>query len=267
MTRLPAKALDAFQRLIDVILKLRSPRGCIWDRNQKEKDVSAYLLDEVYEVIDAVKCGSPEALKEELGDVLFQILFLAAMAEEKGAFDLADVVAGVTEKMIRRHPHVFGDRKVKDVAEITANWEDIKKNEERKGENGHVFDNVPRSMPSLLRAQKITEKASRIGFDWADAEEVLGKVEEEIGEFRSALVKGRQNEVAEEMGDLLFTLVNLCRFLKIDAEQSLTSSLEKFIRRFKYVEKRLKEDGKTAESASLAEMDELWNESKKGEGE
>jgi tetrapyrrole methylase family protein / MazG family protein len=264
VTRSSAKAAEALRALLDVVLKLRSPGGCDWDRSRSKEDISAYLLDEVYEVIDAVDSGPPEALKEELGDVLFQILFFATMAEEKGEFDMADVIADITAKMIRRHPHVFGDRKVRDVEEIRANWEDIKKNVENKQEDLHPFDRVPRSMPALLKAQKVTEKASRLGFDWPGAEGVFGKLEEEIGELRIAIGKGRQEEVAEEMGDLLFTLVNLCRFLKVDAEGSLRAALEKFILRFKYIEERLNEEGKTAEGASLAEMDRLWDESKRG---
>lgn len=267
MTRSPAKTSEAIHKLLEVVLKLRSPGGCDWDRSRKAEDISAYLLDEVYEVIDAVHCGSPEALKEELGDVLFQIIFLAAMAEEKGEFSISDVITQITEKMIRRHPHVFGDKKVKDVAEIKANWEDIKKNVENKEEHRQFFDHVPRSLPSLRRAQKVTEKASRVGFDWNSSEEVLSKVDEEISELKIAMEKGQQREVLEEMGDLLLTLVNLCRFLKVDAEESLKSSLEKFISRFRYIEDKLKEVGKTLDGASFTEMDALWNESKKGKGE
>ena len=267
MTQSPAKTAEALRKLLEVVRKLRSPDGCLWDRSRKEEDISAYLLDEVYEVIDAARGGSPEALKEELGDVLFQIIFLAVMAEEKGEFGIADVITGITKKMIRRHPHVFGDRKVKDVAEIKANWEDIKINVENKEEPRRFFDNVPRSLPSLLRAQKVTAKASRVGFDWNSAAEVLGKVEEEISELKAAMVKDRQEEVTGEMGDVLFTLVNLCRFLKVDAEESLRVSLEKFTSRFSYIEDKLKEVGKTVEGATFTEMDELWNESKKGKRE
>jgi tetrapyrrole methylase family protein/MazG family protein len=224
--------------------------------------VSAYLRDEVYEVLDAIRGGSPDDLQEELGDVLFQIIFLAALAEERGEFSLTEVIVGITEKMVRRHPHVFGNRRVKDVAEIKANWEEIKKYTENKPGRRHTLDGVPRSMPSLLRAQKITEKASRCGFDWENAAEVLTKVEEELGELKVALGSGQQQEVASEMGDVLFTLVNLCRFLKVDAEESLHRSVEKFIRRFAYIEDKLGSEGKTARTASCAEMERLWQEAK-----
>ena len=176
------------KRLLRTIQKLRSPNGCLWDRRQKKEDMAKYILEETYELIDAIEDGSPAAIKEEMGDLLFQIFFLAHISEEAGDFNLPDIMDDVNEKMIRRHPHVFGNTDVKNVEEIKNNWEDIKRNMEKRNENGRgLFDNIPRSMPALMRAQKVTEAASKVGFDWARTEEVLAKIEEELDEFKSSL--------------------------------------------------------------------------------
>ena len=250
-------------RLLKIIKRLRSKDGCLWDRKQKKEDMAKYILEETYELIDAINSGSSDAIKEEMGDLLFQVFFLASISEEAGEFKVADIMKDVAEKMIRRHPHVFGNTEVKDIDEIKNNWEDIKNNIEKRNENARgLFDNIPRSMPALKRAQKVTEKASNVGFDWGKTEEVLDKIEEELNEFKSSLAANDINCIKEEIGDLLFSLVNLSRFVNVNAEESLTASLAKFINRFSYIQQKLAEQGKDPAGASLKEMDDPWNESK-----
>ena len=250
-------------KLVEIIARLRAPGGCPWDRAQKKGDVGHYLIEEAYEVIEAIEGSSPEGLKEELGDLLFQILFLAKLAEEAGEFDLAAVIGAVSEKMIRRHPHVFGDAAVNGIADVRRNWERIKKETEQKEprETG-VCERVPASLSALARTQITTAKASDVGFDWKDAAGVLDKVEEELAEFRAAVAAGNRDQMKEEAGDLLFTLVNLCRFAQVDAEAALLLSLNKFSRRFSDMERELAARGKTPASASLEEMDLIWNKAK-----
>ena len=257
------EAEACFRRLLQTIQTLRSKDGCLWDRKQKKEDMAKYILEETYELIDAIENGSPEAIKEEMGDLLFQILFLAHISGEAGDFRLPDIMNDVNEKMIRRHPHVFGNTSVENIDEIKNNWEDIKRNVEKRNENRRgLFDNIPRSMPTLERAQKVTEAASRVGFDWARTEEVLAKIEEELHEFKSSLAANDSKCIREEIGDLLFSLVNISRFVNVNAEESLRASLAKFICRFSYIQEKLAEQGKDPAGASLQEMDDLWNESK-----
>ena len=253
---------------MDIIRRLRSPDGCMWDRQQKKEDVAGYLLDEAYEVIDAIESGSAEALKEELGDLLFQILFLACLSEETGDFDTSGIIENVTEKMIRRHPHVFGNTTVRNVDEIRSNWEYIKRNMEnkKKTETHHIFKGVLRSMPALLAAQRMTANASKVGFDWEKTEDVLLKVDEELVELKTAIQSGQHEKIREEMGDLFFSLVNVCRFVDVNAEDSLKATMKKFAERFKYIEDMLAIKGKNPMEASLEEMDDLWNEWKLLEG-
>ena len=254
------------QNLLKIIRKLRSPDGCLWDIHQKKEDVGRYLIDEAYEVIDAIDRGSPDELKEELGDLLFQILFLTRISEEASEFDISDVIKEISKKMIRRHPHVFENKKVKDILEIKSNWENIKKQERsRKGKDESFFHQIPKSLPSLLRAQKITKEASKIGFDWENIDGVLEKIEEELMEFRVALKLKEKGKLKDEIGDIIFSLVNLSRFVEVSADEALRSSIRKFTDRFSYIEGKLKDQGKTLSGATLEEMDNLWNESKKGE--
>jgi len=263
LTEAPLQVLKNLHALLEIIRTLRSPAGCLWDRKQTRADLAKYLMDETCEVIDAIDSGSVSALKEELGDLLFQILFLAVMAEEQGEFTLSDVMAAIGEKMIRRHPHVFGDRAVRDVAEVKVNWQAIKRDIEMKHVSGGILDGIPRSLPALIRAQKMTEAAATVGFDWDRTDAVMLKVEEELRELRAALQEGRPQQIREELGDLLFTLVNLCRFVKVSADEALRQANRKFEERFACMEQKLAAAGKTPEQASLAEMDELWDECKK----
>ncbi len=253
---------QGFQKLLEIIQKLRSPDGCLWDIRQKKEDVGRYLIEETYEVVDAIDSGSPQDIKEELGDLLFQILFLTRISEEAGEFDISDVIREISKKMIRRHLHVFGNKKFKDIQEIKSSWEDIKKHEKNtKGKP--LFHQIPHSLPSLLRAQRITEKASQVGFDWKTIDGVLKKIEEELAELRFALKSKEKGQIKDEIGDIIFSLVNLSRFVEINADEALRSSIKKFMDRFSYIEDKIKDQGKTLSGASLEEMDYLWNESKR----
>jgi tetrapyrrole methylase family protein/MazG family protein len=258
--RLRDRKKHSFERIVEIIDRLRAPDGCLWDRQQKKGDVGQYLLEEAYEVIDAIEGGKSEALREELGDVLFQILFLASISEEADEFDISDVIDTISEKMIRRHPHVFGDKTVESVDEIRSNWEEIKVHGEGKTDRtGPLSYKIPRSLPSLTRAKKITERASMVGFDWENTEGVLEKIKEELEELRAALGKDEGSLIKEEIGDILFSIVNLCRFTDVEPEDALRSAIAKFIKRFAFIEKSLKDEGKAPEEASLEEMDRLWN--------
>jgi tetrapyrrole methylase family protein/MazG family protein len=251
------------QELIALIKKLRAPDGCPWDRKQKPEDIGKYVLDEAYEVIDALETKDPQALKEELGDLLFQILFLAEMGTELNQFSLADIMAGIKEKMIRRHPHVFGDVTVTSVQEVKENWQAIKKKERgHKGNEDGLFATVPRSLPALKRAQKITSVASTYGFDWPKTADIREKLNEELQEFNDAVKSGSKSKIEEELGDVFFTLVNLSRFLSVDAETALSKTTGKFLRRFSYITEQLSAQGIPLTEANLAQMDALWNEAK-----
>ncbi|MGA2527285.1 MAG: nucleoside triphosphate pyrophosphohydrolase [Smithellaceae bacterium] len=254
---------NSIKELIKLIKKLRSPDGCPWDRKQKKEDIGKYILEEAYEVFDSLEEKSSQALKEELGDLLFQILFVAEISEDAGLFSLGDVLEEIRKKMIRRHPHVFGDKKVNSVQEVKENWQQIKKKErDNKNSQQDIFANVPRSLPALKRAQKITAIAATYGFDWSKIKEVLKKLKEELKEFDLAVKKGDQNKTEEELGDILFTLVNISRFVQVDAETALSKTTNKFLRRFSYITGQLSARGVTLEKADLTEIDALWNEAK-----
>ncbi len=257
------RATVEFERLMGIVAYLRSPEGCLWDRSQTPQDAGRYVIEEAYEVLDAITEDSPDHLKEELGDLLFQVLFVARMLEESGKFDVAQVMAGISEKMIRRHPHVFGNNKADSVDAIKKAWEEVKACE-RQGQNPQesIFQNIPRSLPPLTRARKVTEKASKAGFDWNSIEGVLEKLDEEMREFRKALTKQDCNEVEAELGDLLFSMVNLSRFAGIDPDRALARSIAKFLQRFAFIESSLKKEGKTPQDATMEEMDRLWDLSK-----
>lgn len=257
------EAQKELQELINLIKKLRAPAGCPWDRKQKPLDIGKYVLDEAYEVADALETKDPHALKEELGDLFFQILFLAEMEAELNHFSLADVMSGIKEKMIRRHPHVFGDVQVTSVQEVKDNWQEIKKKERGyKSNEDSIFATVPRSLPALKRAQKITAIASAYGFDWPKTADVLRKLKEELQEFDDALKSGSNDKIEEELGDIFFTLVNLSRFLSVDAETALSKTTGKFLHRFAYITEQLSASGISLEEAALKQMDKLWNEVK-----
>jgi len=260
---LPAPDATGVEALLSLIRTLRSPAGCPWDRAQGRKDLGRYLINEAYEVLDALAEDRPAAVREELGDLLFQILFLVVLAEEEGSFGLADVTAEVSAKMIRRHPHVFGDVTVRDAAEVKFNWEEIKKGEKGEaGEKRGLLDGIPRSLPALRKAQEAGRRAARAGFDWTGTEGVLEKIREETRELEEALAAGSKERTGEEIGDLLFSVVNLARHVSVDAEDALGTTVRKFRHRFRYIEQELGRRGRPLAAATLEEMDRLWEESK-----
>ncbi|MBI3269177.1 MAG: nucleoside triphosphate pyrophosphohydrolase [Planctomycetes bacterium] len=256
---------DAFERLVAVMRRLRGPDGCPWDKKQDLDTLKRYLLEETYEVLEALDEAKPDALREELGDLLFQVVFLSQLASERGWFTVHDAAAGIAEKLVRRHPWVFGDQKVESAENALATWESIKARERAGRPKDSVLDGIPAELPALAKALRLSQKAAKVGFDWPDVEAVLTKVEEEVREFAAAARAGDRAHAREELGDLLFCLANVARKLELDPEDGLRQTNEKFIRRFKHVERRLRERGKTADEATPAEMDALWNEAK-GEG-
>ena len=255
--------VNKLEQLIQLIRKLRAPDGCPWDQKQRKEDLGKYILEEAYEVMDSLDKADPEDLKEELGDLLFQILFLTEICAESGLFSLSDVMDEVKEKMIRRHPHVFGDWKVNSVQDVKDNWQRIKAQERNKKKNEeNIFSSIPRSMPALKRAQKITSAAATFGFDWENTQGILEKFQEELREFDEAFKTENKNNIEDELGDMLFTIVNLSRFCAIDAETALSKTTDKFLRRFAYVTEKLAAVGLTPAEATPVQMNALWDESK-----
>jgi nucleoside triphosphate diphosphatase len=254
------------KRLHDVVRALRDPEtGCPWDLEQDHASMAPYLIEEVYEVLDAVEDEDDDALREELGDVLLQVVFHAQLAAERGSFDLDDVEAGISEKMVVRHPHVFGDTAQSgDAAWVLERWE-AGKRRRRAAKGESVLAGVPRGLPALQRGQRLTAKAAVVGFDWPDVTSVLAKVDEELAEVRQALDSGDRDAVADEIGDLLFAVVNLARKSGLDAEQALRGTNRKFCDRFSHIEAELARSGSSPEEASLDEMDSLWNDAKRAE--
>lgn len=260
--------MQSFDELVVIMRRLLAPGGCPWDREQTHQSLKPYLIEEAYEVLDAIDSGSDEHLQEELGDVLLQVVFHAAIAERDERFTIDDVVRGISEKMVRRHPHIFGNVSAENSEQVLKNWEEIKRKEKReKREGGSVLDGLPRSLPALIRARRIQEKVSRVGFDWSRAEEVLMKVEEELGELKEASQRNDRAAIEEELGDLLFSVANLARFVSLCPEDALRKTIDKFQRRFQYIESELPKRGKKLGEASLEEMDELWEEVKREEKE
>ncbi len=262
--RLP-KAIVA---LVKLVQRLREPDGCPWDKKQTESNIKLYLLEEAYEVLAAIELSPPQEVCSELGDLLFQILFLAQLAMEKNQFDFVDVVEIITEKMIRRHPHVFGQKKVDSAEEVTFNWTQIKKAEKNAtNDTSGLLESIPKDLPALLRAHRLSERASKVGFDWTDTAGVWDKVREEFDELDSAVVEGEREKVAEELGDLLFSVVNLCRHKGLNSEHLLRMANIKFQKRFNEMEKRLETTGTQLEEASLEEMNGIWDKVKDHEGQ
>jgi tetrapyrrole methylase family protein/MazG family protein len=254
-----------FDRLVDIMAMLRSPAGCPWDRAQDSTSLKPYLLEEAYEVLEAIEEGTPHKLKDELGDLLFQVIFHAQLARERGEFDVYDILAGTIAKMTRRHPHVFGTAAASTPKEALQNWEEIKREEKAADHETSVLDGVPRQLPSLLRAQRLQDKAARVGFDWPEVEQVWRKLSEELQELRAAMARNNRTEIAAELGDVLFVLVNLARWLEINPDEALHQTSQKFIRRFQFIERELSRQGKTPKQSTLAQMDALWEQAKEQE--
>jgi|SRR3990172_1063740 len=253
---------DKFKDLVELMTRLRGPGGCPWDGEQTNESLKPYLIEETYEVIEAIDEGSPDMLKEELGDLLLQVVFHSELAREKGEFDISDVIEGLINKLISRHPHVFGDAEAKSAEDVLVQWHKLKAKEKKVKERESVLEGIPPHLPSLMKAHKVTEKASRVGFDWEHIDQVFDKVREEMGEFEDAVRKNDPKEMESEMGDLLFSLVNVGRFIEVNPEEALRKTISRFIKRFRYIEESLAQKGKDFKDTSLQKMDELWNEAK-----
>ncbi len=258
----------AFARLVEIMARLRAPGGCPWDREQNFDTIKPYLLEETYEVMDAIDAQDWEGLADELGDLLLQAVFFAQMASEEGRFDIADSLVAINSKLVRRHPHVFADGDAKTSGDVLRRWDEIKAVEkESKGlaRPKGLLEGVPRSLPALVEAQKIAAKAAGAGFDWENVEQVFDKLKEELAEIDAARASDYPAEIEGEIGDLLFVVVNIARFLKVDPEQALRKTNAKFRRRFLHVEEGLAADGKTPQQATIDEMEALWQAAKLNE--
>ncbi|MGH7853695.1 MAG: nucleoside triphosphate pyrophosphohydrolase [Candidatus Binatia bacterium] len=257
------KAEQKFAELLDVMAQLRSETGCPWDKEQTHLSLKPCLLEETYELLDALDDGDPKKLREELGDVLLQVVFHSQIAAEEGRFTAQDVIAHLTEKLIRRHPYVFaGEPLPKDTASVLKQRLQIKAGERKAGESKSALGNVPKAMPALARAQSITRRASHLGFDWPEIEPVWKKIQEEIDELKNAAASANKTRAGEELGDLLFSVVNLARFLDVEAEDVLAQTIDRFTSRFHFIETKLQQEGKRVDQSSLEEMDRLWEEAK-----
>jgi MazG family protein len=261
-----------FDELVAVMARLRAPGGCPWDREQTYASLAQYLLEETYETFEAIQeadeTGDTHNLREELGDILLQVVFHSTIAAEKKDFTIDEVVRGVTQKLVLRHPHVFGDEKLEKAEDVLNNWDKLKANERQASgkiekEKNSILDDVTVHFPALLEALKLTKKAAKVRFDWENTDQIFEKLEEEIGELKGAIAKNETENIAEEIGDLLFVVVNLARKLEVEPETALKRTNRKFRRRFAFIESELKKREKSPEESNLEEMDRLWNEAKK----
>ncbi|MGC9383580.1 MAG: nucleoside triphosphate pyrophosphohydrolase [Kosmotogaceae bacterium] len=250
---------NGFDELIDVMRVLRSENGCEWDKEQTHETLKPYMIEEAYEVLEAIENGSDKELKEELGDLLLQVIFHAQIATERAAFDIYDIIETIKDKLIRRHPHVFGDSE----GYSYRQWEEIKAEEKGKNMSSSI-GKLNMALPALSLARRVQENAAAVGFDWTKIEDVVEKVHEELGELKEARKKDDKNEIDEEMGDLLFAMVNLSRFMNIDPEVSLNKATKKFMNRFEVLERLIKEDGKNISNMTLNELDNYWEKVKEG---
>jgi tetrapyrrole methylase family protein/MazG family protein len=254
--------VDEFRKLVGIMARLRGEGGCEWDRAQSHETLRQYLVEETHEVVDAIRRKDPALLCEELGDLLLQILFHAQIASEHGEFGISDVVASITEKMIRRHPHVFGDTTADSPEAVSLQWERIKRTVENRGE-GSIVGGIPKDFPSLLRAAKMSKKAARAGFDWERTEQVLEKVDEELSELKNEVAKGDPARLEHELGDVLLALVNLARFLDLSPEVAMMAANDRFERRFREMENIASKTGGSIEGSDMRTLDRLWEEAKK----
>ncbi len=250
--------------LTDIMSRLRSAEGCPWDREQSLESLKQHLIEECYELVDAIDSGDVERHKDELGDILLQVLFQSQIRKEEGSFAFDDVAKGLAEKLIRRHPHVFGDAKADTPAEVLQRWEKIKAGErkEKKSFAFGMLDGVPRSLPALMKAQRVQGRAARVGFDWTDVNDVIAKIEEELAEVKEAVAIGNEDEVRGEIGDLLFAVVNLSRFRGMNAEEALEETVVRFGRRFAEMERRIGQSGRALSDCSLSDMEVEWQAAK-----
>lgn len=258
---------ERFERLVEIMARLRAPDGCPWDRQQTFDTIKPYLVEETYEVLEAIDARDWAALKEELGDLLLQAVFFAQMASEQKLFTISDAIDAIVTKLLRRHPHVFGGGTARTAEEVKQRWDEIKAAEslEKGLPAGRLLDAVPRSQPALAEAMQISSKVARVGFDWPDTDEVLGKLHEELDELaRARAGEAPAEAIEDEIGDILFVIVNIARHLKVDAEQALRKANAKFRRRFAYLEDKLTAEGRALAGTPLEEMEALWQEAKRG---
>jgi tetrapyrrole methylase family protein / MazG family protein len=255
----------SFGRLVEILKALRAPGGCNWDRAQTSQSLLPYMIEETYEAVEAAEAQQHDRLKEELGDILLHIIFQAEIAEEKGQFDIDDVIGVVTQKMVDRHPHVFGDRKDLTPDQVRQNWETVKMQKREKGDEKTVLSGVPKTMPALLKAYRVQEKAAQFGFDWENPEDIFDKIDEEMAEFRKALADKDTAAIRDELGDLLFSLVNFARHIQAEPEGCLNGTIKKFSDRFNKMEKALLAEGLTLKQATLERMEYHWQLAKKSE--
>ncbi len=260
------KTGELFAEMVDIIVKLRGPGGCPWDRKQTPGKVKAYLIEELYELLEGIDADDPDLVREEAGDILFMLAFLVNLYEEQKAFTMAQTLGQVTAKMVHRHPHVFADTQAESVDEVKSNWQKLKEKEGKKPK-ASCLDGIPGNLPGLSRAWFLTAKAGEVGFDWDGPADVLKKVREELDELEAELARGDRRKAARETGDLLFSVANLARHLGLEPEQALRGTNERFISRFSYIEQALHQQGRQLKDASLADMDALWEEAKNQEGE
>lgn len=253
----------SFEELVSIMHRLRAPGGCPWDREQTWASLKPFIIEEAYEVVDAIDHDDRAALVEEIGDLLLQTVFLAELGSEEGSFDIYDAVTAIHDKLVRRHPHVFGDVKAETAEQVLTNWEQLKKAERRDKKQGGVLSGVPQSLPGLLKASRLTEKAARVGFDWENVDDIFKKIDEEVSELHEAVAANDKKHMEEEVGDLLFTLANIARRLDINPEEAIQGTNRKFQQRFEFVEERLHAENRSFEATSLEQLDALWNEAKK----
>ena len=253
-----------FRDLIELMQTLRGEKGCPWDKEQTHESIKSCLIEEAHEFFEAIDAKNPQMMKEELGDLLLQVIFHSQMAHERGEFDVTDVVDHVVRKLTHRHPHVFApNQKLGSAEEALTQWEKIKRAEKGNEERKSVVDGIPKTLPALQQAHKVQKKVSKVGFDWDHVDSVLAKVDEELAEVREALQQGDKAHIEEEVGDLLFSVANLSRFLGLEGEFVLHKTIQKFMNRFRTVEKEIEKQGKKIEECTLAEMDKLWEKAKK----
>ena len=256
---------DLFESLVEVIATLRGENGCPWDREQTHTSLKSTLIEETYETVEAIDSGDSSKLEEELGDLLLNVMLQAQIAAENQDFTIYDVIKTLTEKLIRRHPHVFGNVQVENAEDVVQNWETIKSQEAGYEDRKSVVDGIPNALPALLRGQKIQKRVARVGFDWENIVDVVDKVDEELGEVKESLKENDIDAIESEIGDLFFSIVNLCRFLDLQAEETLRRTNRKFVNRFKRMEEVLEKQGRSLSDQTLAELDVIWEEVKKDE--
>lgn len=252
-----------FIKLVEIMDRLRGEKGCPWDKEQNYKTLTPYIIEEAYEVVEAIEEGNFRKLSEELGDLMLQIIFQSRIAMENGEFTIEDVLDSINRKLIRRHPHIFGDVQVETAQQVANNWEEIKLREKNDEPRESLMDGIPEGMPALLFARRLQERAAQVGFDWENVEQVIDKAEEEIGEIREAIRVKDREKIKDELGDLFFVLVNISRWMNINPEETLRHTSKKFIKRFKHIEETAKKLGRNLSEMGLYEMEEIWQRAKR----